>query len=84
MRPIDKFILHVVHNWDNGLKEAYSAKVVSDLLTKFKDEADDLNIQITDAQLKAYIERFDHSNIRCTGGFFNLLGCSCEKVKTNC
>ena len=59
MRPIDKFILHVVHNWDNGLKEAYSAKMVSDLLTKFKDEADDLNIQITDAQLKAYIERFD-------------------------
>jgi len=59
MRPIDKFILHVVHNWDNGLKEAYSAKIVSDLLTKFKDEADDLNIQITDAQLKAYIERFD-------------------------
>ena len=59
MRPIDKFILHVVHNWDNGLKEAYSAKIVSDLLTKFKNEADDLNIQITDAQLKAYIERFD-------------------------
>lgn len=28
--------------------------------------------------------RFDHSNIRCTGGFFNLPGCSCEKVKTNC
>jgi len=59
MRPIDKFILHVVHNWDNGLKEAYSAKIVSDLLTKFKDEADDLNIQITDDQLKAYINRFD-------------------------
>jgi hypothetical protein len=59
MRPIDKFILHIVHNWDNGLKEAYSAKIVSDLLTKFKNEADDLNIQITDAQLKAYIERFD-------------------------
>ena len=59
MRPIDKFILHVVHNWDNGLKEAYSAKIVSDLLTKFKDEADDLNIQITDDQLKAYIDRFD-------------------------
>jgi hypothetical protein len=59
MRPIDKFILHVVHNWNNGLKEAYSAKVVSDLLTKFKEEADDLNVQISDAQLKAYIDRFD-------------------------
>ena len=59
MRPIDKFILHVIHSWDNGLKEAYSAKIVSDLLTKFKDEADDLNIQITDDQLKAYINRFD-------------------------
>jgi hypothetical protein len=59
MRPIDKFILHVVHNWDNGLKEAYSAKIVSDLLTKFKQEADDLNIDITDNQLKAYIDRFD-------------------------
>jgi hypothetical protein len=59
MRPIDKFILHVVHNLSNSLKEAYSARIVSDLLAKFKQEADDLNIDITDNQLKAYIDRFD-------------------------
>jgi hypothetical protein len=59
MRPIDKFILHVVHNLSNSLKEAYSARMVSDLLAKFKQEADDLNIDITDNQLKAYIDRFD-------------------------
>jgi hypothetical protein len=59
MRPIDKFILHVVHNWDNGLKEAYAPSAMSKLMDKFKEEADDLNVQITDDQLKAYINRFD-------------------------
>ena len=59
MRPIDKFILHVVHNWDNSLKEAYAPSAMSKLMDKFKEEADDLNIQITDDQLKAYINRFD-------------------------
>ena len=59
MRPIDKFILHVVHNWKNELNEAYSEKAIQAFLTKFKDEADDLNIQISDGQLRKYIERFD-------------------------
>jgi hypothetical protein len=59
MRSIDKFILHVVHNWDNGLKEAYAPAAMSKLMDKFKEEADDLNIKITDDQLKAYINRFD-------------------------
>jgi len=59
MRPIDKFILHVVHNWDNGLDEAYAPAIMSKLMDKFKEEADDLDIQITDDQLKAYINRFD-------------------------
>jgi hypothetical protein len=59
MRPIDKFILHVVHSWDNSLKEAYAPSAMSKLMDKFKEEADDLNIQITDDQLKAYINRFD-------------------------
>jgi hypothetical protein len=59
MRPIDKFILHVIHNWDNGLKEAYAPSAMSKLMDKFKEEADDLNVQITDDQLKAYINRFD-------------------------
>ena len=59
MRPIDKFILHVVHSWDNGLKEAYAPSAISKLMDKFKEEADDLNVQITDDQLKAYINRFD-------------------------
>ena len=59
MRNIDKFILHVVHNWPGSINEAYSQKMVSQLVSKFRDEADDLNIQITDEQLKKYIERFD-------------------------
>jgi hypothetical protein len=57
MRPIDKFILHVVHNLFS-LNE-YSEGELKKLMTQFKDEADDLNIQITDDQLKAYITRFD-------------------------
>ena len=57
MKSIDKFILHVVHNLF-PLNE-YSQGEMSKLITQFKDEADDLNINITDGQLKAYIERFD-------------------------
>jgi hypothetical protein len=59
MKPIYKFILHVIHSWDNGLKEAYAPSAMSKLMDKFKEEADDLNVQITDDQLKAYINRFD-------------------------
>lgn len=59
MRAIDKFILHVVHNWKNELNEAYSEKAIQGFINKFKEEADDLNISITDQQLKSYIERFD-------------------------
>ena len=57
MRAIDKFIIHVTHNLFS-LNE-YSEGEINRLMAQFKDEADDLNIQITDAQLKAYIERFD-------------------------
>jgi hypothetical protein len=57
MRAIDKFILHVVHNL-SPLNE-YSQGEMNKLMAQFKDEADDLNIQISDDQLKAYIERFD-------------------------
>jgi len=57
MRPIDKFILHVVHNLF-PLNE-YSEGELKKLMTQFRDEADDLNIEITDTQLKAYIQRFD-------------------------
>jgi hypothetical protein len=57
MRAIDKFILHVVHNLF-PLNE-YSDKEVKFLMDKFKEEAEDLNIQVSDAQLKKYIERFD-------------------------
>ena len=57
MRPIDKFILHVVHNLF-PLNE-YSQGEMNKLMAQFKEEADDLNITISDDQLKAYIERFD-------------------------
>jgi hypothetical protein len=59
MKPIHKFILHVVHNWTNELNEAYAPSVMTKLMDKFREEADDLNVDITDEQLKAFIERFD-------------------------
>ena len=59
MRNIDKFILHVVHNWKNELNEAYSENAIKGFIKKFQEEADDLNIQITDNQLRAYITDFD-------------------------
>ena len=57
MKPIYKFILHVTHNLF-PLNE-YSEGEIKRLMDQFKEEADDLNIQITDQQLKKYIERFD-------------------------
>jgi hypothetical protein len=57
MRPIDKFILHVVHNLF-PLNE-YSEGELKKLMTQFREEADDLGIEITDDQLKSYIQRFD-------------------------
>jgi len=57
MRAIDKFILHVVHNLF-PLNE-YSQGEMNKLMAQFKDEADDLNINISDEQLKSYITRFD-------------------------
>jgi hypothetical protein len=59
MRPIDKFILHVVHNWENSLNEAYEKNAMAKLMNKFKEEADDLNLEINDEQLKIYINTFD-------------------------
>ena len=59
MKPIHKFILHVVHNWTNELNEAYSEGAIKAFIAKFREEADDLNINISDEQLKKYIERFD-------------------------
>ena len=52
-----KFIEHVVNNLF-PLNE-YSDKEVKFLMNKFKEEADDLNIEISDDALKAAIERFD-------------------------
>lgn len=57
MRQIDKFILHVTHNLF-PLNE-YSEGELKRLMDQFREEADDLNIQITDDQLKTYIQRFD-------------------------
>ena len=57
MRPIDKFILHVVHNLF-PLNE-YSEGELKKLMAQFREEADDLGIEIDDEQLKAYIIRFD-------------------------
>jgi len=59
MRNIDRFILHVVHNWKNELNEAYGENAIKGFIKRFQEEADDLNIQITDDQLRAYINTFD-------------------------
>jgi hypothetical protein len=59
MRPIHKFILHVVHNWKNELNEAYPESTIQRFIKKFSEEAEDFNIKITDDELRKYILRFD-------------------------
>ena len=55
--PIHKFITHVVSNLYPLLE--YAENVILKYIEQFKEEADDLGIQITDVQLRKYIERFD-------------------------
>jgi len=57
MRAIDKFILHVVHNIF-PLNE-YSDKILNQIIQQYREEADDLNINISDDTLKKYIQYFD-------------------------
>jgi hypothetical protein len=56
-KNIHKFISHVVNNLF-PLYE-YSEGEIKKLMDKFKQDADDLNIDITDTELRKYIERFD-------------------------
>jgi hypothetical protein len=56
---IHKFIAYVVYNWKDSLNEAYAPKVKKQFFDKFKEEADDLNITISDDDLNTYIDRFD-------------------------
>jgi hypothetical protein len=57
MRPIYYFIEYVINNLFPILE--YSDKEIAYLINKFKEEADDFNIEISDDDLKKYIERFD-------------------------
>lgn len=59
MRPIDKFILHVVHNWTDELNEAYSEKAIKAFVEKFKAQADRYKYSITPEELTALVKRFD-------------------------
>jgi len=59
VKPIYKFILHVINNWDRVLSEAYAPAVKKQLFDKFKAEADAKNKDISDEKLNAYIDYFD-------------------------
>lgn len=54
---IYSFIIHVTNNLF-PINE-YSSGEIKKLMDKFKEEADDLNIEIDDAKLESYIQRFD-------------------------
>jgi len=56
---INKLIEHIVNSWQNNLSEALAPRVKQQLMDKFKQEADDYNIEITDKQLNDYIDFFD-------------------------
>lgn len=56
-KNIHKFITHIVNNLF-PLNE-YQEGEIKLLINKFKQEAEDLNIEINDTQLRKYIERFD-------------------------
>ena len=37
MKAIDKFILHVVHNWKSKLTEVYGERAMKNFIAKFKE-----------------------------------------------
>ena len=59
MSNINKLIEHIVNNWPNNLSEALAPRVKQQLMDKFKEEAEDYNIEISDKQLSDYIDYFD-------------------------
>jgi len=59
MSNIHKLIEHLVNNWQNNLSEALAPRVKQQLIDKFKLEADDYNITISDKNLSDYIDYFD-------------------------
>ena len=63
MRPIDKFILHVVHNWPGLINEAYPESTIQRFIKKFSEEAEDFNIKITDDELRKYILQIGRAHV---------------------
>jgi len=59
MSNIHKLIEHLVNNWSNNLSEALAPRVKQQLMDKFKQEADDFDITISDKNLSDYIDYFD-------------------------
>jgi hypothetical protein len=59
MTPINRFILHVVHNWVNELNEEYSEGTINRFIKKFSEEAEDFNVRVTEDELRQFIKRFD-------------------------
>lgn len=43
------------------LLEAYSEKAIQGFLDRFREEADDLNLAVTDSQIRTYIKTFDRT-----------------------
>jgi dihydroneopterin aldolase len=59
VKNIYTLIEHFVNNWQNNLFEALAPRVKQQLIDKFKQEADDYDIEVTDKQLSDYIDFFD-------------------------
>ena len=66
MKPIHRLIEHLVNNWQNNLLEALAPKIKQQLMTKFKDEAEDFDVKDpvtkkppTEKQISDWIDYFD-------------------------
>ena len=59
MKNIYKLIEHLVNNWPSNLSEALAPRVKQQLMDKFKQDADDYKVKISDKNLSDYIDYFD-------------------------
>jgi hypothetical protein len=59
MSNIHKLIEHLINNWSNNLSEALAPREKQRLMDKFKQQADDYDVKISDQNLSDYIDYFD-------------------------
>jgi hypothetical protein len=56
---VNEFITHIVTNWPYPINEAFSQSIVNKMVQKYREEAEDFDIEVSEDKLRQLIDRFD-------------------------